>query len=461
MGEISAIVAAQQRFFDSGATRAVEFRQEALRRLLAALEEHEERLLAALWSDLRKHAQEAFASELGLVRTEIRHALRRLPRWTRPRRAGTPLMAWPGKSRVVPEPFGRALIIGAWNYPLHLLLTPCVSAVAAGNCCVLKPSELAPHTAEAVAAVVRSAFAPEHVALVQGDAAVAQGLLELRHDKIFFTGSTAVGRKVMAAAAQHLTPVALELGGKCPCVVTRHAALRTAARRIAWGKFINAGQTCLAPDYILVETAVKEELVRELQAAITVFYGTDPQTSPHYGRIINDRHFQRLTGYLAPGKIAAGGGSDAGERYIAPTLLLDPPPDSPVMTEEIFGPLLPLVTVGSFDEALAFIRARPTPLAAYLFSEDAAEQSRMVHKTRSGGLCLNDTVLHAAGHALPFGGLGASGMGSYRGKTGFDAFSHQRAVMTRSTRFDNAMRYPPPRLSLQKLKRFWDLLLNS
>lgn len=263
----------------------------------------------------------------------------------------------------------------------------------------------------------------------------------------------------MAKAAEHLTPITLELGGKCPCIVTQQAAIRTSARRIAWGKFINAGQTCLAPDYVLVEASVKDELIDELKASLTTFYGNDPRQSPHYGRIVNDRHFQRLVELLDSGEIVFGGQQDRQDRYIAPTLILDPPQDSLAMTEEIFGPVLPIITVTNLDEAFAFIKNRPTPLAAYLFSESSTEQERMLTETRSGGLCINDTVLHAAGHHLPFGGLAESGMGSYRGRAGFEAFTHQRAVMERATWFSEAIRCPPPRLSLAKLKRVWKYLV--
>lgn len=453
------MISRQSDFFDSRITFSEDFRRSALRRLQAALETHERELLEALWADLHKHAEEAFASEIGLVHAEIQHALRCLHKWMKPRRVRTPALGWPGRSRVVPEPYGRALILGPWNYPVHLLLTPCVNAVAAGNCCVLKPSELAPHCSSVLAGVVKEAFAPEHVSLVQGDASLATQLLERQHNKIFFTGSTSVGRKVMAQAAEHLTPVTLELGGKCPCIVTRAASIRTSARRIAWGKFINAGQTCLAPDYVLVEASVRDELVEELKTAIAAFYGSDPRQSPHYGRIINDRHLQRLAGLLASGRVVCGGQCERQERYIAPTLILDPSPDSALMAEEIFGPVLPVIAVADLDEAFSFFKKRPTPLAAYLFSESSAEQARMLAESRSGGLCINDTVLHAAGHHLPFGGLGESGLGSYRGHAGFEAFSHQRAVMKRSTWFSEAIRCPPPRLSLAKLKQAWKYLV--
>lgn len=457
--ELSNLLSRQSDFFDSGLTLSAEYRRNALRRLQAVLEIQEKNLLEALWADLHKHAEEAFASEIGLVHAEIRHALRHLHRWMKPRRVRTPVLGWPGRSRVIPEPYGRALILGAWNYPVHLLLTPCVNAVAAGNCCVLKPSELAPHTSSVLATVVKEAFAPEHVSLIEGDAEVSRQLLERRHNKIFFTGSTSVGRKVMAQAAEHLTPVTLELGGKCPCIVTGTAAVRTSARRIAWGKFINAGQTCLAPDYVLVDASVRDELVEELKTAIAAFYGSDPRQSPHYGRIINDRHFLRLSGLLDAGRVVCGGQRERQERYIAPTLILDPSPDSALMAEEIFGPVLPVIAVAGLDEALTFVKSRPTPLAAYLFSESSAEHTRMLAESRSGGVCINDTVLHAAGHHLPFGGLGDSGMGSYRGRAGFEAFSHQRAVMERSTWFNEAIRCPPPRLSLAKLKQVWKYLV--
>ncbi len=440
--------------------RPESFRREQLRRLEAALLADEPALLEALRADLRKPAQEAWASELGLVLSDVRHALRHLHDWMQPQRRRAPWLAWPARAWVQPEPYGVALILGPWNYPVQLLLSPLVGALAAGNCAVVKPSELAPQTAAVLARLLRGIFPEEYVAVVEGGPEMAEALLRERFDHIFFTGSTAVGRAVMAAAARHLTPVTLELGGKCPCLVCADTPIEVAARRIAWGKFLNAGQTCVAPDYVLVERAVAPALLAALPRVLRAFYGDDPRQSPDYGRIVNRRHFDRLIGYLNQGRIVCGGQHDAAELYVAPTILADVPPDAPVMQEEIFGPILPVVEVADLDAALTWLRDRPTPLALYLFTRDRRTQARVLAATRSGGVCLNDTVLHITGKDLPFGGLGESGMGRYHGRASFDCFSHQRAVLRRGFTWDLPGRFPPARLSLAALKRLGRLLLG-
>ena len=323
---------------------------------------------------------------------------------------------------------------------------------------MLKPSEFAPRTAAALARVLSATFPPEYVTVIQGESDTAQALLRERFDAIFFTGSTAVGRAVMTAAARHLTPVTLELGGKCPCIVCSDAPLELAARRIAWGKFMNAGQTCVAPDFVLVEETVRAPLIEALTRAVREFYGADPQQSPSYGRIINRRHWDRLAAYLKEGQIAYGGGGDAGDLYLAPTLLTGVAPNSPVMKEEIFGPILPVVGFAALDEVVALLSGQPIPLALYLFTRDRAVQARVLAETRSGGVCLNDTVTHMVGHDLPFGGQGDSGLGAYHGRASFDAFSHRRSVLDRSLRIDLPFRYPPPRVSLATLKRAFRFL---
>ncbi|HEY9175661.1 MAG TPA: aldehyde dehydrogenase [Verrucomicrobiae bacterium] len=455
------LIQRQRAFVQSGATRPLEFRRAQLQKLRDALEASEAALLGALHADLRKPAAEAYLGEVGFVLSEIRHTLRNLPAWMKPQPRRVPLLAWPGQGFIHPEPFGVALIIGPWNYPLQLLLLPLVGAVAAGNCAVLKPSELAPHTAAAVAKLIREVFAEEYIAVCEGEREVAEALLRERFDKIFFTGSTSVGRAVMAAAAKHPTPVTLELGGKCPCIVCADAPLEVTARRIAWGKFMNAGQTCVAPDFVLVDRRIREELVKSLQQAIREFYGENPQQSPDYGRIINRRHFNRLTSLLGAGHVAHGGQHDAQDLYLAPTLLTDVPPESPVMQEEIFGPILPVLVFDQLDDALALLRDRPTPLALYLFTQDRAAQERMLAEARSGGVCFNDTVVHILGKQLPFGGLGESGLGTYHGKASFDCFTHCRPAVRRSFRFDAKLRYPPPKVSLETLKRVGRFLLGG
>lgn len=353
------------------------------------------------------------------------------------------------------------LIIGPWNYPAQLLLTPLASAIAAGNCVLLKPSELAPRTAEAITALVRKTFAEEFISVANGGPEVAEALLRQRFDKIFFTGSTRVGRVVMAAAARHLTPVTLELGGKCPVIVCADAPLELAARRIAWGKFMNAGQTCVAPDFVLVQRGARDAFVTALKKAIQEFYGDKPAQCGEYGRIINVRHFERLVNYLGDGKVVHGGEHTMNELFLAPTILADVPPESPVMQEEIFGPILPVFGFDKLDDALALLRERPTPLALYVFSRDRATQTRVLAETRSGGACVNDVVSHMVGTGLPFGGLGASGMGAYHGRAGFDAFTHRRSVMRRATWVDLPFRYPPPKLSVAGLKRAYRFMLGN
>lgn len=452
------LLAAQRAFFESGATRAVAFRREALQRLRAALVAHEAQLLEALHEDLGRPATEAYASECGFVLGELDFALRRLEGWTRPRKVRTPPLLFPARSWIAPEPYGCALVIGPWNYPVQLLLVPLVSAIAAGNCVVLKPSELAPRSAQAVARIVAAAFAREHVAVVQGGAEAVRDLLAQRFDYLFFTGGARVGRIVMEAAAQHLTPLTLELGGKSPCIVDADADLDVAARRIAWGKFMNAGQTCVAPDFVLAHASVHARLLERLAAVLRGFYGADARRSPDYGRIINAQHFDRLVRLLARGRIVAGGATDRASRYIGPTLLADVQWSDPVMQEEIFGPILPVLAFEDRDDAVARLRALPRPLALYVFSADARTQQEWLDRLPSGGACINDTVAQLLNPRLPFGGIGDSGLGAYHGRHGFDTFSHARAVVRRGNWWDLAAKYPPYRTPLPVLRRLMRLL---
>ncbi len=457
--DFTQLTSRQRAYFQTGATRSVAFRLCQLQNIYSAIESNEKALIGALHGDLRKSSQEAYATEIGLVLGEIRHALRNLPSWARPQRRRNSLLTWPARAFVCPEPYGVALIIGPWNYPFQLLLAPLVGAIAAGNCVVLKPSEFAPQTAAAIARLIEAVFPGEYVAVVQGQRDVAEALLQQKWDTVFFTGSTSVGRAVMTAAARHLTPVTLELGGKCPCIVCADAPLETVARRIVWGKFMNAGQTCVAPDHVLVDQRVGDELVEAMKRVLRDFYGDDPRNNSNYGRIVNRRHFDRLVSHLGSGRIVCGGELDAGDLYIAPTILTEVATDAPVMQEEIFGPILPVLEFASVDEVLTSLRNRPTPLALYLFARDRAIQDRVLAETRSGGVCINDTVSHIIGHHLPFGGLGESGMGAYHGRAGFDCFSHRRSVLRRSLAFDPQLRYPPPRFSLGTLKRFYRFFL--
>jgi aldehyde dehydrogenase (NAD+) len=445
----------QRQYYQTGVTRPLVFRQEQLRRLQSAIESQEAALLDALHADLRKSPHEAYISEIGLVLGEIRYALKHLVVWMETQRRRLPLLAWPGSAAVHPEPYGIALVIGPWNYPFQLLLSPLVGAIAAGNCVTLKPSEFAPHTAAVIAKLIAGAFPPEYLTVVEGERHVAEALLREKFDTIFFTGSTNVGVVVMTAAARHLTPVTLELGGKCPAIVCADAPIEVTARRIAWGKFMNSGQTCVAPDFVLADQRIRQQLADALKQAVRKFYGDNPQQSPDYGRIVNQKHFDRLMSYVGTGK------HDAEDLYIAPTILTDVSWETPVMQEEIFGPILPVLAFENLDDALAQLRDRPKPLALYLFTNDRPTQRRVVAATRSGGVCVNDTVVHMVGHDLPFGGIGESGIGRYHGKASFDCFSHQRVVVRRSTSFDSTFRYPPPKLSLEKLKKACRFLLGG
>jgi len=459
--EVAAYVKNQRAYFQTGATRSLEFRRARLCELRAAIEAREAELLAALHADLRKPPQEAYAAEIGLVLAEIQHARKHLSRWMRPQRRSLPFLAWPGDARIHPEPLGVALLIGPWNYPFQLLLAPLVGAIAAGNCATLKPSELAPHTSAAAARLIRATFPEHYIAVVEGGRAEAEALLGERFDSIFFTGSTQVGRAVMSAAARHLTPVTLELGGKSPCIVCADAPLEVTARRIAWGKWMNAGQTCVAPDFLLVDRKIRDALIEALIKAVRDFYGADPRFSADYGRIVNRAHFDRLAAYLGEGRSVHGGGHDADDLYLAPTILTEVSPDAPVMQEEIFGPILPVLDFAEFDEVPAFLRDRPAPLALYLFTHDAQKQRRLVEETRSGGVCFNDTVVQLLGKDLPFGGVGESGLGAYHGKASFDCFSHAKSVVRRSTVLDPGLRYPPFRQPLERLKRLFRLMMGG
>lgn len=439
--EIERLVAAQRAYFRSGSTLDYAFRRAQLKRLEAALEKWEKPLTEALWLDLHKSYEEAVLTELSIVKGEIRLHLKQLKRWMRPERKHSPLKLFPARSRIINEPLGSTLIIAPWNYPVQLLLNPLVGAISAGCTALLKPSPYVPHTAKVLEELIRESFAEEYVALVQGNRTVNSALLAERFDLIFFTGSPALGRTVMEAAAKHLTPVILELGGKSPCIIDRDADLKVAAKRVAWGKSLNAGQTCIAPDYLLLHEAVREEFLTELQKAFRTLLGEDAQQSDHYVRIVNERAFDRLTGYLTEGAIRFGGRTDRAERYIEPTLLEQLAPESKVLQEEIFGPILPVVPFREIDAAIRHITEREKPLALYFFG--CKNRDRILRHTSSGGACINDTIMHIANEQLPFGGVGESGMGAYHGRRSFESFSHRRAVVQTPTWLDLPVRYMP------------------
>ncbi len=446
---LEAIFARQQAARWRVAATSADQRRAKLRALLEALMAQRGEAQAALAADFRKSPEEVDLTELYPVITEIKDALRHLPRWMKPRKVPTPIGLFGSAGTIVQEPRGVVLIISPWNYPIYLTLGPLVSAIAAGNCAVLKPSELTPHTTAFLAKLVAGLFPEEEVALVEGDATIAQELLALPFDHIFFTGSPAVGKVVMKAAAEHLTSVTLELGGKSPVLVDADADLRVAARKIAWGKGLNGGQTCVAPDYVLVQDRAHDGLVAELKQAFIDFYGPDAtarQASPDLARIVNDRHFARIQTLLsgATARIAFGGDTEAATRYIAPTLLTDVDPASPIMQEEIFGPLLPILRVPDMDAAVAFVNARPNPLALYVFSGSRRGAESLIARTTAGGSCINDTVLHFAHTGLPTGGVNTSGLGKAHGVYGFEAFSNARGVLRQRTRFSAIqLMYPP------------------
>ncbi len=434
---------AQRTFFRQAHTMGYDFRKEQLHRLEQALHTYEQALSDALWQDLHKSYEEAYMTEFSIVYGEIRNHLRHLHRWMRPERKLSPLSIWPAKSQVITEPLGTALIIAPWNYPVQLLLNPLVGAISSGCTAVLKPSPYTPHVSHVLTQLIRETFSEEYIAIIEGHREVNTMLLAERWDLIFFTGSPVLGRTVMTAAAANLTPVVLELGGKSPCIIDRNANLPVAAKRVAWGKALNAGQTCIAPDYLLIHQSVKDDFLRLLAQEFEHLLGEDPKQSPHYVRIVSDRAMQRLIGYLHDGNIAFGGNYDTAERYFSPTLLTDVSPDAPVMQEEIFGPVFPILTFNHIDEAITFITHREKPLALYYFGRNG---KHVLQHTSAGGSCINDTIMHIANDRVPFGGVGNSGMSAYHGKDSFIAFSHRRAVITTPTWLDMPFRYMPYRL---------------
>jgi aldehyde dehydrogenase (NAD+) len=440
---VEALYTAQHECFAAGRTLPQAAREDALRALLHAFQTKEKRITDALHADLHKCTVEAYLTEVGFVTAEIKHTLRHLHRWMKPDVSLSPLVVAPSRSYVHYQPLGLNLVIAPWNYPVQLAFAPLVGALAAGNVVILKPSELAPASSAVCAELAREAFAEEHVAVIEGGVETSQALLARRWDHIFFTGGTSVGRMVAKAGAEHLSRVTLELGGKSPTIVTASADLDVAARRIVWGKLINAGQTCVAPDYLLVEASVHDGLLARMKTALRDFYGDDPRQSPDYGRIINERHFLRLVRLIDPDKVVHGGQYDAAERYIAPTLMTDVTLDDPVMADEIFGPILPILRVGSLEEAITTIKRHPNPLALYLFTGDREDEHKVIERVSFGGGCINNTVTHLADPNLPFGGVGASGMGAYHGRHSFEAFSHRKSVMKTASFLDPSIKYPP------------------
>lgn len=444
----------QRDFFATGATKSLKFRLTALKNLLGVIKNHEKEITKALWDDLKKSEFEAYATEIGITENEIKYTINNLKKWAKTRCKPTPMALFPSRSRIVKEPFGVALIIAPWNYPFQLVIMPLIGAIAAGNCAIVKPSTAAQATANVLEKIIKTAFDEKYVMVVNGANQLTDQLLEEQMDYIFYTGGVGYGKYVAAAAAKHLTPTTLELGGKSPCVVDEDANVPIAARRIIWGKMLNAGQTCVAPDYVMVHKNVAKNLTECMAAEIERQFGKEPKISPDYARIINDAQFVRLTRLLdSSANVICGGENDATERYIAPTLIAQPDMNSELMKDEIFGPLLPIVVVDHIQEAITYIAENEKPLALYYFTQSKKKARQMIENTRSGGVCINDVVIHAGSSFLPFGGVGSSGMGTYHGKASFDTFSHVRAVMSTITAINANARFAPYKDRIKLLKR--------
>ena len=450
-------ISAQKTFFATGITKELRFRKTVLKRLRDEIVLQEDAICDALYADFKKPRTESLIAETQFVLAELKMILRHLELWAKPERVPSSLLNFPSADRIYKEPYGSVLVIAPWNYPFQLTLMPLVAAVAAGNTVALKPSEFTPNTSGIIQQIVSSVFDPAHVAVFQGDAGISQELLKEKWDYIFFTGSTRVGKIIYENAAKNLTPVTLELGGKSPCIVDQTALPAQAARRIVWGKFLNAGQTCIAPDYLLVHADIKERLVEELRKSMVEFFGEEPRESPDLARIISEGHYQRLIGLLEGQKLLYGGKADPETRFISPTLVDEPERDSPIMQEEIFGPILPVITYHKEEELDIWMKAYGKPLAAYVFSKRRSFQKRMIRNHSFGGGAINDTLIQITNKNLPFGGVGLSGMGSYHGKRSFDTFTHQKSVVKRGAWLDPTFRNPPydlPSTIIKKLKHF-------
>ena len=451
---IEEIVLTQKRYFSSGATLSYEFRMDALNKLEEAIRKNEEQIYAALRADLGKSETEAFMCEVGLVQGEIGWMKKNLKKLMKRQRVKTPMAQFAADSFRIASPYGTVLIMSPWNYPVLVSLSPLVAAIAAGNTVVLKPSSYSPATSALIKTMLEEAYAPEYIAVVTGGRSENQALLQQHFDKIFFTGSTAVGKEVMRCASEHLTPVALELGGKSPCIVEKTAKIQLAAKRIVFGKFVNCGQTCVAPDYILCDSGIRDQLVTALRQEIRSQFGEYPLENADYGKIINEKHYRRLLGLIDPEKVVHGGNHDEAACRIEPTVMDNVTWEDAVMQEEIFGPILPVLTYDDLEQAIATVESRPRPLAFYLFTEAKEVVERVLEKCRFGGGCINDCIIHLATSEMPFGGVGESGMGGYHGKFGFEEFSHYRSIVDKKTWMDLPVRYQPySKKTLQLLRR--------
>ncbi|MFK8186454.1 MAG: aldehyde dehydrogenase [Phormidesmis sp.] len=448
---IPEILQAQREFFASGQTRPLSFRIEQIKKLKDAILERQDDIIAAARADLGRPEFEGYF-EIG-VTAELSYVLKHLKRWAKPQKVSVPITQLPGSAWIQPEPLGSVLIIGPWNYPFQLVISPLIGAIAAGNCAIIKPSEIAPATSKVVAELISAIYPPEFVSVQEGGVEVSQALLAEKFDHIFFTGGTRIGQIVMEAAAKQLTPVTLELGGKSPCIIDKNVDLKVAAKRIAWGKYLNAGQTCVAPDYLLVHESIKPEFLTILKDTIRESYGDDPSQSPDLSRLVSDSQFDRIAALMEGEEILIGGQTNRSDRFIAPTVLNNVSWDAPIMKEEIFGPVLPVLSYSDITDAIQQINARPKPLALYIFSQDEALQEQVLSFTSSGGVCINDVFLHVAIWGLPFGGVGDSGIGAYHGKHTFSTFSHMKSVLRKPFWLDLDWRYPPYASKLDFFKK--------
>ncbi len=455
MKTVSQILEAQKYFFNTGKTKDIHFRLQQLATLRKALKTYSNRIIQALDKDFKKPAYETIATEIAVTIFEIDHTIKNLKQWARPLKVKTPLVHLFSRSYIYPEPYGIALIIGAWNYPINLVLNPLIGAIAAGNCAVVKPAYTAQESSKVLFDMIHEFFPDEYIAVVEKYPGVYDEILNQKFDYIFFTGSTDVGRTIMQAAAKHLTPVTLELGGKSPAIISQDADIDASARRIVWGKFINAGQTCIAPDYALVHQSKTQEFFTAAQKYITKFYGTNPKES-HFARIIDTQQFQRLTRMLDNCRIVIGGDTDIHERYIAPTVITNVTLEHPSMQEEIFGPILPVLEFATIDDAIAIIKNFPKPLAAYIFTTKREVWQKLISEISFGGGCINDTISHLVSPYLPFGGVGDSGIGNYHGKASFDTFTHYKSILKKPFFLDIFLRYPPySKLKVSFVKRYF------
>ncbi|MFC0187528.1 aldehyde dehydrogenase [Fictibacillus aquaticus] len=443
--KIEELLKQHKQFFNTGRTRDIEFRLHQLKKLKLSIQRNEKEIIKALYTDLRKSEFEAYGSEIGFTLDSINYMIKNLKKWSKPQKVKTPIHQFPSKSYILSEPYGTVLIIGPFNYPFQLLIEPLIGAIAAGNNVVLKPSESTPSVSAVINKIVQDTFEENYITVIEGEKETTSLLIHAKFDYIFFTGSVPVGKIVMEAAAKNLVPVTLELGGKSPVIVDSTANLDIAAKRIAWGKFLNAGQTCIAPDYVLAHSSIKDDLIKKMTETLEAFYGTDSSSSSDYGRIVNERQFDRLAAILKQDseKIVFGGKSDRDDLYIEPAILHNVTWNDASMEDEIFGPILPVLEYSGLDEAIESIQNSPKPLALYVFTENEAVEKKILSSVSFGGGCVNDTLSHIVSPHLPFGGVGTSGLGAYHGKYSFDVFSHKKSILKKSTKIESGLVFPP------------------